>query len=87
MKKIIDGKKYSTNTSKMLAIWKQEKTETLYRKDTGEFFLHISETNIRQIAPTEKITPIGESTAKMWAEQHVDCDHYESIFGEIIDGI
>lgn len=48
MKKIINGKKYNTETAKRLGYWENEYStsdfghveETLYRKRTGEFFLY-----------------------------------------------
>lgn len=48
MKKIINGKKYNTETAKELGYWENEYsisdfrycTETLYKKRTGEFFLY-----------------------------------------------
>lgn len=31
----------------------------------------------------EKIIPLTEDEAKEWAESHLDCDNYESIFGVV----
>ena len=48
MKKIINGKRYDTNTAKLMATWEnnvaygnfRHYSEDLYQKRTGEFFLH-----------------------------------------------
>lgn len=46
MKKIIDGKMYNTETAKECGTWDNceygfnRVEETLYRKKTGEFFIH-----------------------------------------------
>lgn len=47
MKKIINGKRYDTDTAKKMAVWKNAGgwrdfdhiEETLYKKSTGEFFI------------------------------------------------
>ena len=99
MKKIINGKKYDTDTAKCVADWEngyghsdfQYMEEQLYRKRTGEFFLHGEGGAMTQYAESygneycggEKIIPISESEAKEWAENHLDGDTYEDIFGAV----
>ena len=100
MKKIINGKRYDTESAIKLARWWNLLSpsdfnhcyETLYRKKTGEYFLHgeggpyskyrevIDENNF---GGGETIIPLTLEAAKEWAERHLDGDEYESIFGEI----
>lgn len=100
MKKIINGRRYDTNTAKALAdasancprndfnFWE----ETLYRKNTGEYFIHGTGGPMTQYAEScgnnswcggEKIIPLTIEAAKKWAEKHLDGDEYEKIFGAI----
>ncbi|MCL2377822.1 MAG: hypothetical protein FWC77_01710 [Defluviitaleaceae bacterium] len=91
MKKIINGKRYDTATAKDLG----EKdyynngnwfyTETLFQKITGEFFLFTSSDERNIYAPENGIKPLGLSAAQTWAEEHLDGDEYEAIFGEVDD--
>jgi hypothetical protein len=99
MKKIINGKKYDTETAKCVGDWDngygcgdfQHVEERLYRKRTGEFFLHgeggpmsiYAESCGDGFCGGEKIIPLSESEAKEWAENHLDCDEYEKIFGSV----
>lgn len=99
MRKVIHGKMYDTETASFCGsekfgnygdykfLW-----ETLYRKKTGEFFLHCEggagtyygqdvATNARQQG--ELIDPLNYDEAKSWAEEHLTGDEYESIFGEV----
>lgn len=80
MKKIINGKKYDTNTAAYLfesyrgvGCWGE-----LYRKDNGEFFVaHITQWE----GQSDWIEPISESEAKELIGQE-DGDMYELYFGE-----
>lgn len=99
MKKIINGRKYDTDTAKCLADWEsgyghgdfRYVEEQLYRKKTGEFFLYGEGGAMTEYAESygnetyggEKIIPLTESEAKEWAESRLDCDDYESIFGPV----
>ena len=70
--------------------WVEEyKDETLYRKRTGEFFLH-SEGGPRTRcakrdgsgwAGGEEISPQSYEEAREWAEENMDADGYASVFG------
>lgn len=98
MKKIINGKKYDTETAKCVGDWDNGccgdfnfVEERLFRKKTGEFFIHgeggaaseYAERCIDGYGYGEKIIPISEDEAKEWAENHLDGDNYESIFGAV----
>ena len=68
--------------------------EVLYRKRTGEFFLYgyggpgskyaVSIGNSNW-SGGEKIIPLTYEAAQKWAEEHLDGDKYETIFGEVIE--
>lgn len=97
MKKIIDGKRYDTDSAKEVGyasysnrgdfnFWE----ETLYRKSTGEFFLHGEGGPMSRYAVTvgqnewsggEKLIPLNLDAAKKWAEKNLDADAYEKLFG------
>ena len=99
MNKIIGGKRYSTDSAKEMgydsysnatdfAYW----VETLYRKNTGEYFLHGEGGPRSRYAVTvgqnqwsggEKIIPLSIEAAQAWAEEHLSGDEYEKIFGEV----
>lgn len=99
MKKIINQKRYDTETAKMMGTdyygmprdfeyWQ----ETLYRKQTGEFFLHGEGGAMSRYAEAvgtnswsggERIMPLTVEEAQKWAEKHLTADEYESIFGAV----
>ena len=99
MNKIINGKKYSTDTAKCVACWEngyghgdfQYAEEQLYRKKTGEFFLYgeggpmsgYAESYGNETYGSEKIIPLSDDEAREWAEDHLDGDEYEEIFGPV----
>ena len=100
MKKIISGKKYDTGTAAGLGSdsnggdWGDYShwEETLYRKRTGEFFLHGEGGPMSRYAETvganewsggSRIMPMTWGEARKWAEEHLSADDYEEIFGEI----
>ncbi len=69
-------------------------SEELYRKRTGEFFLYgyggpgskysVSCGN-NSWSGSEKIIPLTYDAAREWAEEHLDGEEYEAIFGEIVE--
>lgn len=96
MKKIINGRIYDTNTAKEMG--RDDQTygnfsdweETLYRKSTGEYFLHgeggpqtkyAQQVGENSWTGGEKIIPLSLESAKKWAEEHLEADEYEKIFG------
>lgn len=98
MKKIINGKLYDTDTAKELGRWSNMGDtrnfhwyrEVLYRKRTGEYFLHGEGGPLTQYAVSisdnswsggDKIIPMTAATARKWAEEHLDADEYAEIFG------
>lgn len=97
MKKIIDGKMYNTETAKRVGYYDNGAygsfshfEETLYRKRTGEFFLHGSgDANSRYRKyyggyqeGSEEIIPYTKEKAKKWMEQHASAEEYIKVFGE-----
>ena len=99
MKKIIKGKRYDTDKAKELGsdsysnprdfnYW----SETLYQKNSGEFFLYGEGGPMSRYAVSisqnglsggEKIIPLSVESAQKWAEEHLSADEYEEIFGEV----
>lgn len=66
--------------------------ETLYRKKTGEFFLcgeggpmtrYAEATGQNSWSGGSRIMPMTYQEATAWAEEHLDGDEYEEIFGEV----
>ena len=66
--------------------------EILYRKQTGEYFLYGSggarskyavSTGENWTGGSEAIKPLAIAQAQKWAEEHLDGDKYEEIFGEV----
>lgn len=100
MKKIINQRRYDTETAKEMGYdcyngsrsdfqWWQE---TLYRKQTGEFFLYGQGGAMSRYAEPcgnsswtggERLMPLTMEEAKEWAEKHLSADEYESIFGVV----
>ena len=99
MKKVIAGKVYNTQTAECVGEMSWGSTrgftdcnEELYRKRTGEFFLHGYGGGMSKYAKSvgqnswgwgEAIIPMTLEEAKAWAEEHLDGDEYEKIFGII----
>lgn len=102
MKKIINGKRYDTDTATLIGnagyghpgdfeYWE----ENLYRKKTGEFFIHgeggamskySRKTGQNEWSGGEEIRPLTLREAQDWAEKYLDADEYEEIFGRIEEG-
>ena len=98
MKRIINGKLYDTETAKQVGSWSNnlsyrdfsEMSEYLYRKRTGEFFLHGSGGPMTKYAQStgqnswtggEMIIPLTIQAAREWAEEKLSADEYAEIFG------
>lgn len=99
MKRIIGGRQYDTAKAKAIG----SRTagghsirdfyyiyETLYRKRTGEFFLHgeggaLSQYRVviaqNEYASGENIVPLSYETAREWAEKYLTVEEYEKTFG------
>lgn len=100
MKKIINGKKYDTETATMLGkvtlgeprSWHYHE-EVLFQKRNGEYFFRLEGTVISRClehifpgilnASAERIYPTSKRIARQWAEENLDGDEYEEIFGEV----
>ena len=96
MTKIINGKRYDTETARLVgeasysnrtdfAYWSEE----LYQKRTGEFFIYgeggpaskySRSTGQNSWSGGEKIIPLTINEAKEWAEKYLDGDEYEALF-------
>lgn len=100
MKKIISGKVYDTDTARELGTWANaghwgdfgHMEETLYRKKTGEFFLHGEGGPATKYAEAvgqnewsggARIMPMSYAEARDWSEEHLKADVFESIFGAV----
>ena len=99
MKKIINGRKYDTETAKDVGYWSNgypcsdfnHCEETLYLKKTGEYFLYGEGGALTEYSRdtwdgrtgSSQIIPMTESEAKEWAENKLSCDEYEALFGEV----
>ena len=100
MKKIINGRRYDTDTAREMASASSPEgrsdfhwwEETLYRKSTGEFFLYgqggpaskyAESCGQNQWSSGSRIMPVSLEAAQKWAEEHLDGDDYEEIFGAI----
>lgn len=97
MKKIINNKVYDTDTARKLGSDSYAYSgdfhywfEALYQKRTGEFFLFGEGGPMTKYAKTigqnswtggERIMPLTVDSARAWAEEHLDADDYEKIFG------
>lgn len=99
MKKVKNGKVYDTTTAKALGEYEPNPNqgdfsyycETLYRKKTGEFFLHGEGNAASKYSKScgqnewcggEEIKPLSYEDAKKWAEEHLSGEAYCEIFGE-----
>lgn len=92
MKKVINGRMYNTETAKEVCfrtrLYNGNNVSgwvTLFKKKTGEFFFHNLPTGWDLFNQIEYIEPTGEVEAKEFAEQNMDGDAYEKIFGEVLE--
>lgn len=99
MNKIINGKRYNTETAELIDGYSKFErsfeyiSEELYRKRTGEFFIsgkggprskYAQRVEQNTWSGGAKIEPLTEAEAKAWLEEHSDAEHYEQCF-EVID--
>lgn len=101
MKKIINNKKYDTETAKRIGRFEQLNNgyyEELYVKTTGEFFLYLPSENstvlwdhrdeldeYRGMTLVSVICPLSEDAAKEWVSKVMDGEVYEELFGEVAE--
>lgn len=99
MKKVIKGRVYCTETAKELGYWYNTASmndlawasETLYKTKSGQYFLHCEGGPLSRYASHfgndsgygEKIEVMTIDQAKTWAEERLDGDEYEAIFGVV----
>ena len=102
MRKVIKGRLYDTDKATMVAEHTENYPndfsyvcETLYRKRTGEYFLHgRGNANTRYATPVggmnwsggEAIRPLSYEDAREWMERNADVEGYEREFGEPDEG-
>ncbi len=102
MRKIINNKVYDTEKAAQIGLSDNDHApndmaysgEALYRKRTGEYFLHgeggpmsryavrIGDNNWRG---GEQITPLSYYAARQWAVEHLSTEAYETEFGEVTE--
>lgn len=103
MKKVIKGKLYDTSTAQEVAQAERgyprdcdHIVETLYRKRTGEYFLHGAGGPASWAARSvgkfdrmagEAIMPLTYDEALRWGEDNLDADEYEAVFGEVSEDV
>lgn len=102
MKKIIDNKSYDTEKAREVGSWDNglyprdfgHCYETLYRKRTGEYFIHGEGGPMSKYRRAvdqnswrggEDITPLTVEEARQWAEKNLKVEEYEAEFGEVAD--
>jgi hypothetical protein len=101
MKKIIDGKRYDTETAEEVASWSygnhgdfNRAEETLYRTKHGRWFLHGEGGPRSRFARTVRqnewsggstIEALTEAEAKAWLERNSANDALETYFGDQIE--
>lgn len=99
MNKIINGRRYDTETATQMAEWDNGQyrsfgfmKETLYRKRTGEYFIYGEggpQTRYAELVDNNlwsdgsAIRPVSLEKAQKWAEEHLTADEYEEIFGTV----
>lgn len=100
MKKIINGKTYDTEKAAEVFVRDNGVSgigsikETLYRKRTGEFFLHgeggadtkYAEQDGSAWKAGSAITPMSFNEAKEWAEEYMPAEEYEVAFESADEG-
>lgn len=99
MKRIISGRRYDTQTAKLvgytsystpgsLVYWRED----LYRKKTGEFFLHgqggplskyFEKIGENEWSYGHEIIPLSLRKAQRWVQKYLDADTYEELFGRV----
>ena len=102
MKKIIGGKLYDTDTAQFLASRSSPGSgdftsfcERLYRKRTGEYFIHgeggaMTKYRERQGYDSwgwgEQIIPLTYDEAQDWCEKYMTTEEYQAEFGPVSEG-
>lgn len=95
MKKVIANKVYDTETAELVASYHDSScAERLYRKRTGEFFIHGRGSSDNddyavwkgnRVTGSEQIKPLTPKRAMAWAAKHLNRQQYDDIFGAAAD--
>ena len=101
MKKILNNRVYNTDTATLIGSKNNGnlgsdfnyRCDSLYRKRTGEYFLHgeggartqYAEWHNGLLCGGERIIPLTFDAARLWAEENLDADIYEAEFGEVVE--
>ena len=101
MRKTIHNRLYDTTTATEIAQHSAQVPitdvmyfcETLYRKRTGEYFIHGEGGALSRYASRdydgmtwgEDILPLSYDTAREWAERYMDVDGYQAEFGTVAE--
>lgn len=97
MRKVINGRTYNTETSKLIGSWDngiygsdfRRCEEDLYKNTKGAYFLvgeggpmsKYSITHGNTTSGNAELIPMTATEAQEWAEEHLDADEYEAEFG------
>lgn len=96
MLKIIKGRKYNTETAHKVGCSTGQALYgdsallanvdyALYRKRTGEYFLHAEYDHLYDDECPDYIKPLTNDEANEWAQEHLDAGTYEAEFGEVAE--
>ena len=95
MRKIIQNKLYDTEKATLVATYHDNTcAERLYRKRTGEFFIHGRGSSDHddyavwkgnRVTGSEQIKPLTPKRAMAWATKHLNRQQYNDIFGAAAD--
>jgi len=84
---VIKNKVYNTETAREIARCEYGTiTETLYRKQTGEYFMHFHDTAASDSdrragwKGKDKVAPYDFETARAWAELSLEKEQYSRLF-------
>ena len=85
---VIKNKVYNTDTARQVAQYEHNSIiETLYRKQTGEYFMHFHDSSASDDDMRagwngkDKVAPYDFETAKAWAEISLDKERFS--FGAV----
>lgn len=88
MEKIINGKRYNTETAILVGRWNNNLphddfewcAESLYKKRGGEYFIYGEGGSMTRYSKSKSIVPLSFEQAESWAKRHLDSTAYENEF-------
>lgn len=88
MEKIINGKRYNTETAILVGRWNNNLPhddfewcdESLYKKRGGEYFIYGEGGSMTRYSKSKSIVPLSFEQAESWAKRHLDSSTYENEF-------